>query len=331
MQNYPLRIAITPGEPAGIGPDLVLQIAQQNFAAELVVIANHELLLQRAKLLNLPITLHDFVPSAPVKIHQPQHLTIIDVPLKNTVTPGHLDKANADYVLKTLQIAGEGCLQKTFVAVVTGPVHKAIINDAGIKFSGHTEFFAELAGVKEVVMMLMAKRLRVALVTTHLPLAAVAKAITPEKLTAVIKILQRDLQAKFDISKPKIFVAGLNPHAGESGKIGREEIDIIIPVLEKLRQENIDLIGPLPADTLFLPKNLAEADAFLAMYHDQGLPVLKFYGFDEAVNVTLGLPFIRTSVDHGTALELAGTGKGSALSFENAIHESIKLLYKFNR
>jgi len=328
--NDPLRIAITPGEPAGIGPDLVLQIAQQDFAAELVVIANRELLLQRAKLLNLPITLHDFIPTASVKIHQSQHLTIIDVPLKNTVTPGHLDKANAEYVVKTLQIAGEGCLQKTFAAVVTGPVHKAIINDAGIKFSGHTEFFAELAGVKEVVMMLMAKQLRVALVTTHLPLAEVAKAITPEKLTAIIKILHHDLETKFGIAKPKIFVAGLNPHAGESGKMGREEIDTIIPVLEKLRKENINLIGPLPADTLFLPKNLAEADAFLAMYHDQGLPVLKFYGFEEAINITLGLPFIRTSVDHGTALELAGTGKASSMSFKNAINEAIKLCRNFH-
>lgn len=327
VKNSILRIAITAGEPAGVGPDIILQIAQQAFAAELVVIADRDLLLQRAKQLNLPIKLTEFSDNI-YQPHQPQHLSIIHVPLAAPCKAGQLNKANAAYVIKTLAIAAQGCINKKFNAVVTAPVHKAIINEASIPFSGHTEFFAEFSKTPQVVMMLMAKKMRVALVTTHLPIAKVATAITPEKLEQVIKILHRALQTQFGIIKPKIFVAGLNPHAGENGQMGREEIEIIIPTLNKLRTEGIALSGPLPADTLFLEKNLKEADAFLCMYHDQGLPVLKFYGFDEAVNITLGLPFIRTSVDHGTALELAAKGTANPGSLLAAIKTAIELTAK---
>lgn len=319
MNNKFPRIAITPGEPAGIGPDIVLQIAQQKFSAELVVIADRDMLEQRAQQLKLPLTLENN-----------KQLRIIHVPLKKPCVPGKLDKANADYVIQTLKMAAEGCLNKQFDAVVTGPVQKSIINEAGSAFSGHTEFFAELAKVAQVVMMLVAKNMRVALVTTHLPLAQVSQAITSQKIEAVLKILQHELKTKFGIAQPKIFVAGLNPHAGENGHLGREEIEIIIPTLNKLRTAGMQLIGPLPADTMFLEKNLQQADAFLMMYHDQGLPVIKFYGFDEAVNVTLGLPFIRTSVDHGTALELAGTGKADARSLKAAINMTIQICHNNN-
>lgn len=330
VKNPVLRLAITAGEPAGIGPDLILQIAQLPFPAELVVIADPALLLQRAKQLNLFINLLEF-NEAIYQPHQPRQLSIIRVPLATPATAGKLNKANAAYVIKTLGIAAQGCLDKKFHAVVTAPVHKAIINEAGIPFSGHTEFFADFSKTPQVVMMLMAKKMRVALVTTHLPIAKVASAITPEKLEQVIKILQHSLQTQFSIAKPQIFVAGLNPHAGENGQMGREEIEIIIPTLNKLRGEGISLNGPLPADTLFLEKNLQQADAFLCMYHDQGLPVLKFYGFDAAVNITLGLPFIRTSVDHGTALELAGTGTANPGSLLAAIKTAIELAVSIER
>lgn len=323
-KNRVLRLAITAGEPAGIGPDLILQIAQQHFAAELIVIADGDLLLRRAKQLKLSIQLINF-DEKKIQRHQPGCLSLIHVPLVGDCTPGELNKENAAYVIKTLAIAAQGCLEKKFNALVTAPVHKAIINEAGIPFAGHTEFFAEFSQTPQVVMMLMAKKMRVALVTTHLPIAKVALAITPEKLERVIKILHKALQEQFGIAKPNIFVAGLNPHAGENGQIGREEIEVIIPTLNKLRATGIVLTGPLPADTLFLEKNLKTADAFLCMYHDQGLPVLKFYGFDEAVNITLGLPFIRTSVDHGTALELAGSGTANPGSLVAAINSAIQL------
>lgn len=320
-----LRIALTPGEPAGIGPDLVVKIAQQSLPIELVVIADAILLQERAKQLNLPLEIipyHSNLPAQPKKSGQ---ISVLNIPLKNPVTCGKLDSANSSYVIETLMRAAQRCLQKEFAAVVTGPVHKGIINDANIKFSGHTEFFAELTHTPRVVMLLTSKELRVALVTTHLPLRAVADAITSSALSETILLLQQGLNDYFGIAHPKILVCGLNPHAGENGHLGREEIDVIIPTLEKLRQENIDLIGPVPADTAFLPTNLCKISAILAMYHDQGLPVLKHLGFDHAVNVTLGLPFIRTSVDHGTALELAGMGNADIGSLQAAINTAIEM------
>lgn len=319
------RLAVTLGEPAGVGADIILQISQQSFACELVVLGAKELLLTRAKLLNLPIELIDFNEHTPMP-HRPGFLSVIDYSLRATVVPGKLNVHNAAYVIEILTAAAQGCLEKKFDAVVTAPVHKGIINLAGIKFSGHTEFFAELAGVDQVVMMLTTPNMRVALATTHLPLAQVAAAITPAHLEKCIRILHAELQIKFNKKDPIIYVAGLNPHAGENGQLGTEEIEIIIPVLEMLRREQMKLIGPLPADTLYLAKNMSAADAFLAMYHDQGLPVIKFDNFAEAVNVTLGLPFIRTSVDHGTALELAGSGLADSRSLLAAINMAINFI-----
>lgn len=312
-------LAITPGEPAGIGPDITIQIAQQPQQTALVAIASPALLKERAALLGLPIKLHPFVPG---QSHPPLpagELYICAVELTTTVEPGKLSTTNADYVLATLRRAAQGCVDGEFSAMVTAPVHKGIINDAGFPFSGHTEFLADYTNTELVVMMLATKGLRVALATTHLPLADVPAAITEDSLTRVIRILQADMVSKFGIAKPRILVCGLNPHAGEGGYLGREEIETIEPTLEKLRAENINLIGPLPADTLFTPKYLEQADAVLAMYHDQGLPVLKHLGFGNAVNITLGLPIIRTSVDHGTALDLAGTGTANAGSLQTAI------------
>lgn len=305
-------IAITAGEPAGIGPDLIIQLShQKKILNNILVIADPELLRERAEQLQLPF---------------PKNLNIFPVSLKKKSVPGKLNPANASYVLKTLEIAAQGCLEKKFSAIVTGPVHKGVINDNGVNFSGHTEFFAQYTKTNHVVMLMVADQLRVALATTHLPLRNVADAITPTLLINTIKILHRDLQNYFGIKNPNILVCGLNPHAGENGHCGHEEIDIIIPVLNQLRSEGLNLQGPVPADTAFLPKLLTQTDAVLAMYHDQGLPVLKHDGFDRAVNVTLGLPFIRTSVDHGTALELAGTGKADTGSFLAAI----ELVYELN-
>ncbi|WP_406666047.1 4-hydroxythreonine-4-phosphate dehydrogenase PdxA [Gallaecimonas sp. GXIMD1310] len=319
------RIALTPGEPAGIGPDLAVQIAQQDWPVEVVVCANGELLKARAKRLGLPLSLRPFEPWAPAQPQQKGTLTLAPFELAEAVVDGQLNEANAHYVLDTLAFAGEGNMDGRFAAVVTGPVNKGIINRAGIAFSGHTEFFAQQANASDVVMLLATEGLRVALVTTHIPLAYVAKAITPERLIKVVRVLHQDLVSKFAISDPKIYVCGLNPHAGEDGHLGREEIDIIAPTLALLRAEGIQLTGPLPADTLFQPKYLEDADAVLAMYHDQGLPVLKYKGFGNSVNVTLGLPFIRTSVDHGTALELAGTGQADPGSLHLALTQAITL------
>jgi 4-hydroxythreonine-4-phosphate dehydrogenase len=319
MMSITPRIAITPGEPAGIGVDLAVQIAQQKFPAELIVIADPDLLQERAALLRIPLSISDYNSSLLPQPHVPGSLIVLPIKLKRHAVCGQLDSQNSPYVIETLHTAVEKCLSKEFAALVTGPVHKGIINDAGISFSGHTEFFAQLTKTPKVVMLLLADKLRVALVTTHLPLRKVSDAITTNDLIVTLRVLQKDIQKYFGISHPKIFVAGLNPHAGENGHLGREEIDVIIPALDQLRKEGFDLIGPLPADTLFLPRNLEKADVVLAMYHDQGLPVLKHIGFDRAVNMTLGLPFIRTSVDHGTALELAGTGKNDAGSFVAAI------------
>jgi len=313
------RIALTAGEPAGIGPDVILQCANQlEINADIVVIADKHLLAKRATELGISLNLIDY------NIHQTTKtpsgsLSVWHVPLEKACETGTLNAANAHYVLKTLTLAGTGCLQGQFDALVTGPVHKGIINDAGINFSGHTEFFAKLTQTEHVVMMLTTDKLRVALATTHIPLANVAQAITQEKLIQIIQVLNHDLKKYFAIPKPRINVCGLNPHAGEQGHLGREEIEIIIPVLERLRAQGIQLNGPLPADTLFTPQALQHCDVVLAMYHDQGLPVLKHQGFGRAVNVTLGLPIIRTSVDHGTALSLAGSGKADSGSLQAAL------------
>ncbi|HDG1666429.1 TPA: 4-hydroxythreonine-4-phosphate dehydrogenase PdxA [Kluyvera ascorbata F0526] len=324
------RVVITPGEPAGIGPDLVIQLAQRDWPLELVVCADGRLLTERATLLGLPLTLLPYSPEKPAAPQRAGTLTLLPVALHAEVTPGTLNVENGRYVVETLARACDGCLNGEFSALVTGPVHKGIINDAGVAFTGHTEFFEERAGAPKVVMMLATEELRVALATTHLPLKAVSDAITPDLLREVITILHDDLQNKFGLAEPHVLVCGLNPHAGEGGHMGTEEIDTIIPVLEELRAKGMNLSGPLPADTLFQPKYLDHADAVLAMYHDQGLPVLKYQGFGRGVNITLGLPFIRTSVDHGTALELAGQGKADVGSFITALNLAIKMIVNSN-
>lgn len=320
------RIVITPGEPAGIGPELVVQLAQRDWPMELVICADPQLLADRASTLGLPLTLLPYDANQPAQPQQARTLTVLPIALRAPVVAGQLSVANGGYVVDTLARACDGCLSGEFAALVTGPVHKGVINDAGVPFTGHTEFFEARSGTAKVVMMLATEALRVALATTHLPLRDVADAITPALLRDVITILYRDLQNKFGIAHPHVLVCGLNPHAGEGGHMGSEEIDIIIPLLDELRAEGMNLSGPLPADTLFQPKYLDRADAVLAMYHDQGLPVLKYQGFGRGVNITLGLPFIRTSVDHGTALELAGQGKADVGSFITALNLAIKMI-----
>lgn len=318
------RIAVTAGEPAGIGPELLVRLAQQEHAAELVAIADPALMLQAAARLALPLGLDEFSPAMAHR-HQPGRLRILPVPNPHAVQPGVLDRANATAVIDMLRIAADGAERGLFDAIVTAPVQKSILMDAGFAFTGHTEFFADRVGCP-VVMMLVAGDLRVALATTHLPLRAVADAIRPEVLVQTIRILHADLRDKFALATPRILVLGLNPHAGEGGHLGREEIDVIIPVLERLRGEGMNLRGPLPADTAFVARELVDADAVLAMYHDQGLPVLKHAGFGHAVNVTLGLPYVRTSVDHGTALDLAGRGVADAGSLFAATALAIDLV-----
>lgn len=320
------RLAITAGEPAGIGPDLCLMLAQHPSPCERVIIADPQLLRDRAQQLGLPVELLPFDPDALPVAQAAGQLHVLPVTLGTACTPGQLDAGNSAYVLKTLRLAGEGALSGLFDAIVTAPVHKGIINEAGVPFSGHTEFFAEQTATDQVVMMLACPGLRVALATTHLPLRQVADAITGPLIERVVRILHSDLVNKFGLSTPRILVCGLNPHAGEDGHLGREELDIIIPALERLRNEGIELIGPLPADTLFTPKHLDQADAVLAMYHDQGLPVLKHKGFGNAVNITLGMPIIRTSVDHGTALDLAGTGQANPGSLQVALDTAIQMI-----
>jgi len=322
------RIAITAGEPAGIGPDIVLLAAQQSWDAELVVIADPALLQQRAQALQLPLELQTWTGDTPPQSHRAGILKIHPVSLAVPSIAGTLDPANAAYVIETLRQAVQGCLCKNYQAMVTGPVQKSVINDAGIPFIGHTEFLAQETGTAQVVMMLATQELRVALATTHLALKDVPGAITSELLHQTLGILHRDLQSKFGIAAPRIAVLGLNPHAGEGGHMGREEIDTLIPVLEQLRAAGMDLLGPLPADTAFNPKVLDNCDAVFAMYHDQGLPVLKYSGFGRAINITLGLPIIRTSVDHGTALELAGTGRADWHSLEQALTIASELCKK---
>ncbi|MBA3032785.1 MAG: 4-hydroxythreonine-4-phosphate dehydrogenase PdxA [Gammaproteobacteria bacterium] len=302
-------IAVTSGEPAGIGPEICLALADCNLPARIVVLGDETLMATRARQLGLSL----------------ERLDILHVPLAVPSQPGFPDMANASYVLALLDRALAGCRSGEFAAMVTAPVHKGIINDAGIPFTGHTEYLAEKTGTPRVVMMLAGAGLHVALATTHLPLKDVAAAITPSELETTIRILHAELRSKFGFEKPRILVAGLNPHAGEGGHMGHEEIEVIVPVLEKLRAEGMNLIGPLPADTLFTKKVLADSHAQLAMYHDQGLGVLKYAAFDEGYNVTLGLPIIRTSVDHGTALDLAGTGKASSTSLFAAVAAAIDM------
>ena len=319
------RIVLTAGEPAGIGPDIVIDAASRRFKAELIVIGDPGLLRHRAELLGKILYLEDFSENRPASTHEPGRLRIIPLHTQKPVMPGKPEPLNAGYVLESISTAVTGCLQGKFHAMVTAPVNKAVINEAGIPFTGHTEFIAEQCRQDAPVMMLLNENMRVALVTTHMPVSQVAGAVTQERISRVITVVRRDLQEKMHIRNPRMLVCGLNPHAGEGGFLGREEIDIIHPVLERLRAEGYALTGPVPADTAFTPDGLRHIDAVITMYHDQGLPVLKAQGFGEIVNVTLGLPLIRTSVDHGTALDLAGTGKARSGSLAAAIQLAIDM------
>ena len=327
-RNDIARLAITPGEPAGIGPDLCVQLAQYDYRAELIAVADPAILAARALRLGLPLQLVPFDPAVPAAPHRAGRMPVMAVQSPAPVRPGHPDIANARYVLACLDLAVDGCRDGRFDALVTGPVHKGIINDAGIPFTGHTEYLAERCAAPRVVMMLATAGLRVALATTHLPLAGVSAALNRADLAVTLRILIADLRARFGVARPRILVCGLNPHAGEGGHLGHEEMDVIAPVLEVLRatESDVELVGPLPADTLFTPKYLEHADAVLAMYHDQGLPVLKYKGFGRAVNITLGLPIVRTSVDHGTALDLAGSGKADIGSLRVALDTALEML-----
>ncbi|MSR13879.1 MAG: 4-hydroxythreonine-4-phosphate dehydrogenase PdxA [Gammaproteobacteria bacterium] len=312
------RIAITPGEPAGIGPDITLSVVASRFPAQLVVIGDPDLLRARSRLLgcDFEIPLYSTLNA--------ESLSIEPIRLRTPVTVGVLDICNAAYVLETLDRAIDGCLSREFDAVVTGPVQKSVINDAGYAFSGHTEYLANRVGCKPV-MMLVADKLRVALATTHLPLREVPDALTVESVGYVIRSVGQALATRFGVPRPRLVVCGLNPHAGEHGHLGREDIEIIAPAIEAARREGLNVTGPASADTVFAPLAREQFDAFVCMYHDQGLPVLKALGFGNAVNVTLGLPFIRTSVDHGTALDLAGTGRAISSSLHSAIELAISL------
>jgi 4-hydroxythreonine-4-phosphate dehydrogenase len=323
MSKIPV-IALTPGEPAGVGPDIAVRFAQQPPAYALVLIADPAMLEARAQQLHLAFATREWKgrDAADPGVY------VLPTKAKHPVKPGQLDVANAPYVIETLRTAVAGCLRGEFDALVTGPVHKGIINDAGIAFTGHTELLAAQCGAAQPVMMLACPGLRVALVTTHLPLAEVSRHITRERLTSVLDVLHIDLKQKFGIADPRILVCGLNPHAGESGHLGREEIEVIEPVIRDLSARGMRLRGPVPADTAFIPAQLVDVDAVLAMYHDQGLPVLKHHDFVHAINITLGLPFVRTSVDHGTALELAGTGKADPSSLYAALALAFELTKK---
>lgn len=312
-----LRLAVTPGEPAGIGPDLLVTLVQAGCSHELVAYFDPDILLQRAAALGLKLHLRP--PRSTPEPLVPGELAVAPSRAPARVTPGIPRPETAAWVLATLTQATHDCLERSCTALVTGPIHKGTINEAGIPFTGHTEFLADLTQAPKVVMMLVTPGLRVALATTHLPLAQVPAAITRPGLQQVLEVLHASLRDRFALPRPRILVCGLNPHAGEGGHLGREEMDIIEPVLQKLRARGMDLVGPLPADTLFTPHHLNGADAVLAMYHDQGLPVLKHLGFGKAANITLGLPIIRTSVDHGTALNLVGTGTADTGSLATAI------------
>ena len=322
------RLAITAGEPAGIGPELLIRLAASPLAANFVAVTDRSLLQRAAERCGQPVELVDD-DGSDITVRLPGQLRVRHIPLGATEQPGKPDPANARHVLATLAEAADGCMEGRYAAIVTAPLQKSSINDAGIRFSGHTEFFAERAHA-DVVMMLASPELRVTLATTHLPLSAVPAAITHDALTRVLRIVHHELQGKFGLPEPRIAVLGLNPHAGEAGHLGREELDIIIPTLDALRAEGMSLLGPLPADTAFVPSLRERYDAVLAMYHDQALPVLKSEAFDRTVNCTLGLPFIRTSVDHGTALDLAGTGRGDPSSLIAAAKMALELVARRN-
>jgi 4-hydroxythreonine-4-phosphate dehydrogenase len=319
------RLILTSGEPAGIGPDLCVAAVAHDWPCELIVAGDARLLAERARMLRSDARVEIYAPHSARRPHIRNVLRVLDMKAPAEVAAGRLEPANAPYVLAMLDAAVAGCLAHEFDGMVTAPVQKSVINEAGVPFSGHTEYLAERTGGAYPVMLLAVQRLRVALVTTHLPLSSVPAALTPERIARVARILHADLRAKFGIEQPRILVCGLNPHAGEAGHLGREEIEIIAPTLDALRAEGIDLIGPAPADTAFTPHMLEGMDAVLAMYHDQGLPVIKYAGFGSAVNVTLGLPIVRTSVDHGTALSLAGTGQADVGSLIAAIELAIEL------
>lgn len=317
------RIAITPGEPAGIGPDILVKIAQQPQPASLIAFADPDLLRDRARQLQLPLELQEWDSASTPTLHQASTLLVAPHRLRHPCQPGRPDKTNIPYVLDTLKAATDACMAGRCDALVTGPVNKGLFHEAGISFSGHTEFLAERTHSSDAVMVLATDDLRVALLTTHLPLRAVPDAITTERLQRTLAVIHRHLAQLLNKPTPRIFVLGLNPHAGDNGGLGQEEQQVIIPVLEKLRGEGMDLVGPCSADTAFSADNRHEADIFLAMYHDQGLPVLKTLGFGRAVNITLGLNIIRTSVDHGTAYELAGTGTAKSDSLQRALKIAI--------
>ena len=319
------RIVITSGEPAGIGPDTCVMLAQADFAADLVVAADPGLIESTARALGLPLALEEYREAAPREPHRAGRLKVLAIPCPRPVVAGRLDVGNAPYVLGMLDRACDGCVAGEFSALVTAPVQKSVLLDAGAAFSGHTEYLAARTGAALPVMMLVDEHMRVALVTTHLPLAEVPRAITADRLLATLRIVHGDLGRRFGLAKPRIAVLGLNPHAGESGHLGREEIDIIDPVIHRARAEDIDARGPLPADTAFARRALGDVDVVLAMYHDQGLPVIKHASFGEAVNVTLGLPIVRTSVDHGTALSLARSGQADAGSLRAAVELAARL------
>lgn len=319
------RLCITPGEPAGIGPDIALMAANQPWAAELILIGDLDTFEARAKLLHLPIQFIPFDPTIPARPHTPRQIKILSIPQAVPTQIGQMDSRNARYVLGCLDIAVQLCQNKIANGIVTGPVHKGTINAANIAFTGHTEYLAQLTQSSHAVMLFVTPQIRVALATTHLPLSKVPGAITPELLNTTLSILNADLKKKFHIKNPRILICGLNPHAGENGYLGREEIDIIIPTLNTLRKNGFNIIGPVSADTAFTPKQLENVDAVLAMYHDQALPVIKYAGFGTAVNVTLGIPLIRTSVDHGVAIDLAGTQQANPSSLITAIKLAIEL------
>ncbi len=321
------RLYLTPGDPAGVGPELCLKIALLPWQSELIFVADPEVLQHYADLLDINIQITIWSPSIVPERHKPGIIKLLAVKTVSEVKPGELSEANASYVIETLNLAIKQLLdENTPSALITGPVHKGIINQAGIPFTGHTEFLAEKSATNQVIMMLSCSKFRVALVTTHLPLRDVPDAITQQKLHTVITLLHKEMQEKFQLDNPVIHICGLNPHAGESGHLGREEIKVIEPVVKALNDQGFKLKGPLPADTALTPAGLKGADVTLVMYHDQGLSVLKYAGFGEAVNITLGLPFLRVSVDHGTALDLAGSGKAKTGSMEAAINQALLML-----
>ena len=319
------RLILTSGEPAGIGPDLCIALAAERWDCDLVIAADRNLLEQRARQLGRSIAFSNYDSAHAPAAHRAGSLRVLHIPAATASRAGVLDTANARYVLQLLDRAADGCMSGEFAAMVTAPVQKSVINDAGVAFTGHTEYLAERTGGAHPVMMLVTGTLRVALLTTHLPFAKVSEAVTGERLQRVLPIVEHDLRERFGIASPRILVCGLNPHAGESGHLGREEIEVIGPALDALRARGMRLIGPAPADTAFTPRSLEGVDAVLALYHDQGLPVIKYAGFGDAVNVTLGLPIIRTSVDHGTALDLAGTGRADAGSLKAALALALSL------